>query len=79
LALNNLTKQCLPKIAQLIVEITKDIQISKYIQHSLPCVIRSQTCPVHIVLLLLDIVPRAFSTCKILMYNVLRQVNQASK
>jgi len=27
------------------------IQISKYIQHSLPCTIRSQTCPVHIVLL----------------------------
>jgi len=61
------------------VEVTKEVQISKYIQHSLPCVIRSEMCPVHIVLLLLDIVPRVFSTCKISKYIVLRQVNRASE
>jgi len=61
------------------VEVLKDIQISKYIQHSLPCVITSQMCPVHIVLLLLDIVPRASPTCKISTYIVLRHVNRASE
>jgi len=52
------------------VDVTKEIQISKYIQHSLPCTIRIQTCTVHIVLLLLCILPRAFSTCKISTYEV---------
>jgi hypothetical protein len=61
------------------VEITKEVKISKYMQHSLPSVIKSQTCPAHIVLLLLDIVPRTFSTCKISTYIVVRQVNQASE
>jgi hypothetical protein len=60
------------------MEVTKGIWISKYIHLSLPCVIRSQTCLVRIVLLL-DIMPRAFSTCKILKYIVLRQVNPASE
>jgi len=52
------------------MEVTKEIQISKYIQHNLPCVIRRQTCLVRIVLLLLDIMQRAFSTCKILKYII---------
>jgi len=34
------------------MEVTKETQIAKYIQRSLPCTNRSQTCPVHIVLLL---------------------------
>jgi len=54
----------LTTVAQVVCEVTEETLISKYLQYSLPCVIRSLTCPVRIVLLLLDIVPRTFSNSK---------------
>ena len=55
------------------------MRISKYIQHSLLCVIRSQMCPVLIGLLVMDIVPRAFSTCKISTYRVRKSSKRVSE
>ena len=53
-----LTENALP-----VVDVTKNIRISKYIQHELPCMIWSEMCLVYIVALLSNIKPTAFSTC----------------